>query len=1190
MGGEEDGRKPGEGEEQERRMVFERRYLDAMAKRVLVHGGVMGSNIQKLNLTAQDYGGPATEGLNDYLAIVKPGVIAGVHRAFLAAGVDVIITCSFRANRITLAEYGLGGRVLEVTTAAARLARSAADEFATPDQPRYVIGTIGPTGRLPSADDPELSNISFDELADIAREQAVGLIGGGVDALVIETSQDLLELKSAVAGIHSAFAETGKRVPIQAQVTLDTTGRMLLGTDITAVAAILERLPVEVIGLNCSTGPEHMREPVRYLCEHTTKFVSVIPNAGLPLNIDGRAVYTLEPEPFARGLAEFAESFGANVVGGCCGTTPEHLRRLVELVGGKAPRPRTVTPAPELASAMRAVPMRQVPPPLLIGERLNTQGSRKVKELLLAEDFETLVRVGREQTEGGAHALDVCTALTERANEADLMRRLVHKLALSVDAPLVIDSTEAAVVEAALKAAPGRCLINSINLEGGRRRIDSYVPLAKRHGAALIALTIDEQGMAKTAERKLEIARRIHEIVTGEFGLATEDLVFDLLTFTLATGEEEYVRSAVETIEGIRRVKQALPGAFVSLGVSNVSFGLSPAARAAVNSVFLYHCVQAGLDMAIVNPRQITPYADIPARDRELAEDLIFARRPDALARLIAGFEGAAVRAEAADESGRLPLAERIAWRVIHRKRENLEAEIDALVQERLQAAGRPAGAQLPNPYSNRIAVEILNTILLPAMKQVGDMFGKGELILPFVLQSAEAMKHAVAHLEPYLERSGGVTKGKLVLATVYGDVHDIGKNLVKTILANNGFTVVDLGKQVPVETIVAKAAEEKADAIGLSALLVSTSRQMPLVVQELHRRNARTPVLIGGAAINRSFGRRILFAETEQPYAGGVFYCKDAFAGLEAMERLSDPARREAAIRENLREAQEDARPAPSRPAAGADVRSEVAGRRFTVPVPPKFGACVLREMPLDLVLDRLDRDELYRLSWGAKNAHGEEWERIRRDFSARLQTMKREALRNPWLKPQGVYGYFPAQSAGDDLIIYDPADAGAYAPREITRFTFPRQPEQEHLCLADYFAPVDSGVMDLAVFQVVTVGREATARFENLQASDEYSEGYFLHGLAVQTAEAAAEYLHLTILRELDLPAGRGKRYSWGYPAIPSLEDHRKVFDLLPAEKELGMALTPAFQLVPEQSTAAIVVHHPEAKYFVVPQARRG
>jgi 5-methyltetrahydrofolate--homocysteine methyltransferase len=1170
-------------------MIFHRKYLDALAQRVLVHGGVMGSNIQKLELTAEDYGGQATMGLNDYLTIVKPSVIDGVHRSFLEAGVDVIITCTFRGNRITLGEYGLRDRVHDINLAAARIARKAANDYATPSKPRFVIGSIGPSGKLPSAEDPVLSNITFEELADIVREQAVGLIEGGSDVLLLETAQDLLELKAGVFGLQQAFVETGRRLPIQAQVTLDTTGRMLLGTDISAVTALLERLPVDLIGINCSTGPEHMREPVRYLGEHSTKPVSVIPNAGVPLNIDGRAVYTLEPELFARELAAFVDKYNVNVVGGCCGITPAHLKRLVELVGVRAPRPRPAHPTPEISSAIRAINMRQDPAPLLIGERLNAQGSRKVKELLLAEDFDALVQIGRAQVEGGAHALDVCAALTERTDEPALLRRLVHKLAASVDSPLVIDSTEPAVIEAALKAAAGRCIINSINLEGGRKRIDSIVPLAKAHGAALIALTIDEQGMAKTADRKLAVARRILDIVTGEFGLAPEDLIFDLLTFTLATGEQEFARSAIETLEGIRRVKAELPGVFTSLGVSNISFGLAPAARAVINSIFLYHCVQAGLDMAIVNPAQITPYADIPAQQRELAEDLIFARREDALAHLIAAFEGVAAKAEAVDASAGMPLPERIHWRVVHRKREHIEEELDALVRERLTAAGVNPDAPAPNPESNRVAVEILNTVLLTAMKEVGDLFGRGELILPFVLQSAEVMKHAVNHLERYLERAGGVTKGKLVLATVYGDVHDIGKNLVKTILANNGFTVIDLGKQVPVETIVAKAAEENADAIGLSALLVSTSRQMPLVVQALHRRGAHTPVLIGGAAINRSFSRRILFAEENEPYAGGVFYCKDAFEGLDTMERLRDPQRRAELIAGVAADAADERNRPAAHPELPASAKSDMASRRVPIPIAPAYGAHVVRNMPLLPVFECLDRDELFRLSWGAKNAHGAEWERLRKEFSERLEKMQRIALSDPWLKPQGVYGYFPAQSDGDDLVIYDPASIARGAPGVLLRFSFPRQAEQERLCLADYFAPADSGVMDLAVFQVVTVGREATARFERLQAEDKYTEGYYLHGLAVQTAEAAAEYLHRHIRRELGLPADRGKRYSWGYPAIPSLEDHRKVFDLLPAERELGMSLTPAFQLLPEQSTAAIVVHHPEARYFLVPSARK-
>jgi 5-methyltetrahydrofolate--homocysteine methyltransferase len=1166
-------------------MEFHRKYLDALARCVLVHGGVMGSNIQKLNLTAEDYGGQRTAGLNDYLALVKPSVITGVHRSFLEVGVDVIITCTFRANRIALREYGLQDRVLEINRAAAGLARRAADEFAAADRSRFVVGSIGPTGKLPSAEDPELSDISFDELADVAREQAVGLIEGGSDVILIETFQDLLEVKSAVFGIQKAFEETGKRLPIQAQVTMDTTGRMLLGSDITAVTAVLEHLPVEVVGLNCSTGPEYMRESVRYLCERSSKFVSAIPNAGIPLNIDGRAVYTLEPEPFARELADFAEKLGANIVGGCCGTTPAHLRRLVELVGGRRPLPREVRPAAEVSSAMRAVALRQSPPPLLIGERLNAQGSRRVKELLLKEDFEALVQIGSDQVEGGAHALDVSAALTERADEPALIRTLVHRLAAAVDAPLVIDSTEPAAIEAGLEAAPGRCIVNSIHLEGGRKRIDAVLPLVKAHGAAVIALAIDGKGMAKTAQRKLEAARRIFDIATGEFGLAPDALIFDVLTFTLAAGEEEYARSAIETIEGIRRVKAELPGVLTSLGISNLSFGLAPAARAVLNSVFLYHCVRAGLDAAIVNARQIKPYADLPAAERDLAEDLIFARRGDALARLVAAFEGArTARPDGPDPLQSMSLAGRVHWRIVHRKREGLEEDLDALVRERIAEAGGAVPEAFPNEVSDRAAVDILNTDLLPAMKEVGDLFGAGQLILPFVLQSAEVMKRAATHIERYLIRTEGIARGKIVLATVYGDVHDIGKNLVKTVLANNGFAVVDLGKQVPVETIVERAEAERADAIGLSALLVSTSQQMPLVVRELDRRGARTPVLIGGAAINRSFGRRILFAGDSRPYAGGVFYCKDAFEGLSTMEALRDPSLREGFVARNLAEGREERMRMPKTAESSTPGRSEAALHRVPVPVPPAYGARVARELPLESVLECLDREELFRLSWGAKNARGEVMEKLKKEFFPRLEHLQEKALRDHWLQPQGVYGYFPAQSAGDDLIVYDPARAGSAAPREIERFSFPRQPDQERLCLADYFAPVDSGVMDLAVFQVVTVGREVTRQIEQLQAANRFADGFFLHGFAVQVAEATAEFLHRYIRRELGLPADRGKRYSWGYPALPSLEDHRKVFDLLPAEKELGMALTSAFQLVPEQSTAAMVVHHPEAKFFVV------
>ncbi|HEX9029242.1 MAG TPA: methionine synthase, partial [Anaerolineales bacterium] len=1117
-------------------------------------------------------------GCNDYLVISYPQAVEKVHRSFLGVGVDVIETNTFRANRITLAEYGLAAQVGEINQAAAALARRLADEYSlSSGQPRFVAGSIGPSGKLPSADDPELSNVSFDELADVFRQQAAGLIQGGVDLLLVETSQDILEVRAAIRGIEMAFEETGTWLPIQAQVTLDTTGRMLLGTDISAALTILEDLGIDVIGLNCSTGPEHMREPIQYLGEHAPLPVSCIPNAGLPLNVDGEAVYPLEPEPFAAALTEFVEKNHISIVGGCCGTTPAHLKLLVERLHGRPHPPRPVLDDPRLASAVRALPMHQEPPPLLLGERCNAQGSRKFKRLLLAEDYDSILELGREQVEGGAHALDISVAVTERSDEAELMRRVVKKLASGVDVPLSIDTTEPDVMEIALKTAPGRCLLNSTHLEAGRSKADRVFALAKEHNAAVLCLTIDERGMAKTAQNKLEVARRIYDIAVNEHGLRPEALVFDTLTFTLATGDPEFANSAIETLDGIRQIKAALPGVMTSLGVSNVSFGLSPAARPVLNSVMLYHAVQAGLDMAIVNAAQITPYAEIQADERELTEDLIFNRRADALARFIAHFEsveGTGSKAAApVDPIEDMTPEQRLHWRILHRHKEGVEADIDEII-------GR--NGQVPK---SETAVKILNTVLLPAMKEVGDKFGAGELILPFVLQSAEVMKKAVAHVEQFLERKDGSSKGRVVLATVYGDVHDIGKNLVKTILANNGYTVIDLGKQVPAETIISKAVEAHADLIGLSALLVNTSKQMPLIVNELHRRGLSFPVLVGGAAINRRYGWRILFTEEGEPYAPGVFYCKDAFEGLSVADALVDPQQRPALLEGLFQD-------------AGRELGREVSPRRPSQPqahsaVSPapllnrslQWGPRLVRQMPLELIFQALAKNELFRLSWGAKNAHGEEWQRLQAEFEARLARMQREARREGWLKPQAMYGYWPCQSDGDDLIVYAPDPSSS---EEVARFHFPRQPYGEFLCLADYFSPKKSGVRDVVAFQVVTVGQAATERFDRLQAAGNYSEAYFSHGLAVQTAEASAEYLHRHIRRELGLPEGQGKRYSWGYPAIPELEDHRKVFDLLPVEAELGMSLTAAFQLVPEQSTAAIVVHHPDAKYFSIGESR--
>jgi len=1164
------------------RTYTNRRYLDALQERVLIYDGAMGTNLQKMHLTAEHFGGERYHGCNDYLVLSYPQAVEQIHRSFLEVGVDVIETNTFRSNRITLAEYGLAERVVEINRAAAALARRLADEYTrrTPQQPRFVAGSIGPSGKLPSADDPELSNITFDELADVFREQALGLIQGGVDVLLIETSQDILEVRATIAGIQQAFAQTGVYLPIQAQVTLDTSGRMLLGTDIAAALAILEGLGIDVIGLNCSTGPEHMREPIRYLAENAALPVSCIPNAGLPLNVDGEAIYPLQPEPFAEAMAEFVEKHHINIVGGCCGTTPEHLKRLVERLHGRPQVARSVRRPPQLASATRAMPLIQEPPPLLIGERCNAQGSRKFKRLLLAEDYDAILELARQQIEGGAHALDISVAVTERADEAYLMRQVVKKLASGVEVPLVIDTTEPEVMEVALKTAPGRCLLNSTHLEGGPAKAQRVFALAKEHNAAVLCLTIDEKGMAKTAQHKLEVARRLYDMAVHTYGLPPESLVFDTLTFTLATGDAEFAASAIETLEGIRLIKRELPGVLTSLGVSNISFGLDAAARPVLNSVMLYHAVQAGLDMAIVNPAHITPYAEINPDERELAEDLIFNRRPDALQRLIQHFEaqGSQKTPEAVQEptAGMTP-EQRLHWRIVHRHKEGVEADIDEIIARARQ---------------HEAAVYILNHVLLPAMKEVGDRFGAGELILPFVLQSAEVMKKAVAHLEQYLERKEGVSKGTVVLATVYGDVHDIGKNLVKTILANNGYTVVDLGKQVPAENIISKAVEVNATAIGLSALLVNTSKQMPLIVNELQRRGLKFPVLVGGAAINRRFGWRILFTDDDQPYEPGVFYCKDAFEGLAVMDALINPQERQALVQRVRDEAERElGRALKTRQPGQPRQRSAILPRPLS-PANYPLGPRVVRSMPLEMVFEHLFKNDLFRLSWGAKNAHGEEWERLRAEFEARLERMKHQALREGWLKPQGVYGFWPAQADGEDLIVYDPAVVEAhpasYAKYTLVRFTFPRQAEGEHLCLADYFAAVDSGVLDLVAFQVVTVGQQASERFERLQAAGDYSEAYFVHGLAVQTAEAAAEYLHRHIRRQLGLAEGQGKRYSWGYAAIPDLEDHRKVFDLLPAERELGMSLTAAYQLVPEQSTAAIIVHHPEAKYYSLGESR--
>jgi 5-methyltetrahydrofolate--homocysteine methyltransferase len=1143
--------------------VAERDFIAATRERVVVFDGGMGATLEQFELTKADYGG--LEGkCHEALVLHRPDVVEGVHSSMLDAGAEVIETDTFQGSRLKLDEWGLGSRTLEINTKATQIARRAAGEN------RFVAGSIGPTGFLPASDDPTLGDISFEKLVDVFTEQTLGLVEGGADLIIVETAQDILEVKAAVFGAREAFKEAGRVLPIQASVSLlPQGGKMLLGTDIQAVLTTLTALDVDVIGLNCSTGPEDMRDAIRYLGENSPLPVHCIPNAGLPLQgPDGETIFPEEPGPMASTLGEFVERYGVGIVGGCCGTTPEHIRAIRDRVGDRVPGERPAFGPIQISSMMTSTPLVQEPRPTLVGERVNSQGSRKAKELLLAEDYDGLVRVAEDQVSGGAHVLDVCVALTERQDEDEQMAAVVKRISLTQPAPIQVDSTEPEVIRTALERIPGRAIVNSINLEAGRDKADVVVPLARAHGAALIALTIDEVGMAKTAARKVEIARRIREIACDEHGLDPEALIFDALTFTLTTGDEEWKPSAIETIEGIGRIKAEIPGVKTSLGVSNVSFGVSPPARAVLNSVFLHHCVEAGLDLAMVNPNHITPYAEIPDEERELTDDLVFNRREDALERFIAHFEskGEDAAEEEGDPTEGMEPEEALHWHILRRRKEGVEEWIDRSVEK--------VGA-----------VPTLNDVLLPAMKEVGDKFGAGELILPFVLQSAEVMKRAVAQLENYLDRIEGHAKGKVVIATVFGDVHDIGKSLVNTILTNNGYTVIDLGKQVPVDTIIDAAVENEADAIGLSALLVSTSKQMPICVQELHQRGLTFPVLIGGAAINRDFGRRTLYPQgkdSDEVYEPGVFYCKDAFQGLDTMDALIDADARKVLIERIRREAKQlrekpvEADEAP--PTSDDSVRSSV---RIDAPIPaPPFWG--VRDIPIDLdqIFPYLDRHVLFKLHWGGRGVKGDAWRDLvegangEEGFAPRLERMWRE---QDYLHPRARLGYFPAAAEGNQVVVFDPDDP----ERELERLVFPRQPKHDRICLADFFRPLNSGERDLVALQGVTVGPQVTELINHLEREGEFAEQLYVHGLGVQAAEGLAEWLHSEIRRQLGIELDQGRRYSWGYPACPDQSEHEKVWRLLSLE-EIGMTLSDGYAVIPEQSTVAIVAHHPQAVYF--------
>ncbi len=1209
-----------------------RDYLEAVSQRVVVYDGGMGATLEQFELTAEDYGGLQGK-CHEALVLNRPDVIEGVHASMLEAGAEVVETDTFQASRLKLGEWGLADYTVEVNTKAAEIARKAAGES------RFVAGSIGPTGYLPASDDPSLGQIRFRELVEVFSEQAAGLIDGGADLIIIETAQDILEVKAAVFGAREAFKSTGHTLPIHTSVSLlPNGGKMLLGTDISAVLCTLEALKVDVIGLNCSTGPEDMRDAIRFLGEFCSVPVACIPNAGLPLQgPDGETIFPEQPQPLAEALKEFVERYGVGVVGGCCGTTPDHIRAIVERVGVGSPlaktppAPRPAPRPPHLSSMIAATPLVQEPRPSMVGERVNSQGSRKAKELLLADDYDGLVQIAEDQVTGGAHVLDICVALTERADEDEQMRQVAKRISLTQPAPIQIDSTEPEVIETALDQIPGRAIVNSVNLEAGREKLDRVVPLALAHGAALIALTIDEVGMAKTAQRKVEIAERIRDLCCKEHGMDPELLIFDCLTFTLTTGDEEWRPSAVETIEGIKRIKAEIPHVKTSLGVSNVSFGVSPGARAVLNSVFLHHCVQAGLDLAMVNPNHITPYSEISDEERKLADDLVFNRSEDALQHFIEHFEskGEEDVQSAADPTEGMEPEEALHFHILRRRKEGVEDWIDKSVEK--------IGA-----------VPTLNGVLLPAMKEVGDKFGAGELILPFVLQSAEVMKRAVAQLEKYLDKIEGYTKGTVVLATVFGDVHDIGKSLVNTILTNNGYTVIDLGKQVPIQTIVDAAQEHEATAIGLSALLVSTSKQMPACIQELHAKGLQFPVLIGGAAINRAFSFRALYPggkESTEPYAPGVFYCKDAFEGLSVMDQLIDE-QAHAALLEKLSAGAKAFREKGEEPQeelnfADESVRSK-ARTDAPVPAPPWWG---VKEVPVEMdeVYAHLDTHVLFKLHWGGKGVKGEAWrELVDNDFRPRLERMWAEQT---YLHPRALLGFFPCYSKGNDIIVLDPEDRST----ELTRFECPRQPKGDRICLADFFRPAldangepwvasagagggssetggaegaasgkdiaegaasgkstadgaPSGTssaeaaasaarppeeLDVIAVQAVTVGSEVTELMAKLEAEGEFAEQLFVHGLGVQTAEGLAEWLHAKAREQLGIAATQGRRYSWGYPAVPEQSEHLKVEKLLELG-QIGMTITDGYAPEPEQSTLALIAHHPQAIYFGTRQGR--
>jgi 5-methyltetrahydrofolate--homocysteine methyltransferase len=1166
-----------------------------MAERVLVADGAMGTMLQEHDPSLDDFAG--LEGCNEILNVTRPDIVRGIHRAYLEAGVDAIETNTFGANLANLGEYGIVDRIFELSLAGANLARQEADAFATDGRTRFVLGSVGPGTKLPT-----LGHTTFAALRDAYQQQVAGMLEGGIDAVMVETSQDLLQAKSAVIGAKRAMADRGQTVPIFMHVAVETTGTMLLGSEIGAALTALEPLGIDSIGLNCSTGPAEMGEHLRYLSRHAQTFVSVMPNAGLPILGPRGAVYPLGPEELAGALAGFVAEFGTRLVGGCCGSTPEHMAAVVKAVHDASHAVRRPRPEPGLASLYQAVPFEQDASFLMIGERTNSNGSKAFRDAMLAGKWDDCIEIARAQTRDGAHLLDLCVDYVGRDGAVD-MAEVAGRMATASTLPIMLDSTEPPVLRAGLERLGGRSIINSVNYEDGdgpESRFAKVMPMVVEHGAAVVALTIDETGQARTRDHKLAIAERLIADLTGTWGLSEHDIVIDCLTFPIATGQEETRRDGIETIEAIAELKRRHPQVLTTLGVSNVSFGLNPAARQVLNSVFLAECVNAGLDSAIVHPSKILPMSQIPEEQRTIALDLVYDRRRegyDPLERILAIFEGAtaaAGRASRAAELAQLPLDERLQRRIVDGERSGLEADLDEAMQ-------------------NRTALEIVNDTLLAGMKTVGDLFGSGAMQLPFVLTSAEVMKSAVAYLEPHMARTDASGKGTVVLATVKGDVHDIGKNLVDIILSNNGYSVVNLGIKQPIAAILSAADEHDADAIGMSGLLVKSTVVMKDNLEEMNARGVagRYPVLLGGAALTRSYVENDL----SDMFQGDVRYARDAFEGLRLMDRVMSAKRGLApeADKAELAKAAErkerhrrSARIAESRRAAAATTEEQVPERSDVavdnpIPAPPFWGSRVVKGIPQADYAALLDERALFLGQWGLRGARGGAGpsyeELVQTEGRPRLRALLDRLHTEHVLSAAVSYGYYPCLSEGDSLVLLAEPDLAA---PEIARFTFPRQRRDRHLCLADYFRPRSSGEVDVVAFQLVTMGSRIAEVTSELFAANAYREYLELHGLSVQLTEALAEYWHRRVRSELVFRDGstaaaadaedvtrffdldyRGARYSFGYPACPELSDQAQLVPLL-GPSRIGVELSEEFQWHPEQSTAALVAHHPEATYF--------